>query len=73
MNNIELVLIFADELNNKKTLIIKDPKENLTTTDVKAACDDILMSQVLMTKTGVVDRLVGAVEITRSTRQIVEA
>lgn len=68
-----LVLIFKDFDGNRKTLTIKNPIEELTTTNVTAAAQKMVETGILMTKSDIVASLESAVEITRSTRDVVMA
>jgi len=47
-----LVLVFLDEDGNEKTIIIKDPKDNVTLAEAVAVMEAIIEDGVIQTSSG---------------------
>lgn len=49
---VTLVLVFLDEDNNEKSIVIKDPKMDLTMEEVQAAMNNVIDNDAILTPAG---------------------
>lgn len=49
---VTLVLVFLDEDNNEKSIVIKDPKMDLTMEEVQAAMTNVIDNDAILTPAG---------------------
>lgn len=51
-NSETLVLVFLDENNDEKSIVVKDPKQNLSLEEVTAAMQEIIDGDAILTASG---------------------
>lgn len=51
-NSETLVLVFLDENNDEKAIVIKDPKQDLSLEEVTAAMQEVIDSDAILTASG---------------------